>query len=92
MAPDANRLSAAGRTQTAARGGTYQVLPKLQIGAELFHQTADSRGTPATSSAGIGWRYDLNDNLHLLGYIRRGIENTDEMDRYSWYASILFTF
>jgi hypothetical protein len=71
---------------------TYQVLPKLQIGAKLFHQTADSRGTPATSSAGIGWRYDLNDNLHLLGYIRRGIENTDEMDRYSWYASILFTF
>jgi hypothetical protein len=71
---------------------TYQVLPKLQIGAELFHQTADSRGTPATSSAGIGWRYDLNDNLHLLGYIRRRIENTDEMDRYSWYASILFTF
>jgi hypothetical protein len=49
-------------------------------------------GTLATSSAGIRWRYDLNDNLHLLGYIRRRIENTDEMDRYSWYASILFTF
>src|ERR1700674_2329336 len=26
----------------------YQVLPRLQVGVELFHQTADSSGTPAT--------------------------------------------
>ncbi len=71
---------------------SYQLLPKLQIGAELFHQTAYSRATPATTSAGIGWRYDLNDNYHLLVYVRRGIENTDQADRYSWYASVLFTF
>jgi hypothetical protein len=71
---------------------TYQLLPKLQLGAELFHQTADSSGTPATTSLGIGWRYDLNDNYHLLGYVRRGIENTNETDQYSWYASVLFTF
>ena len=71
---------------------TYQLLPKLQIGGELFHQTADSQGTPASTSLGIGWRYDLTDNYHLLGYVRRGIENTDETDRYSWYASVLFTF
>jgi hypothetical protein len=71
---------------------TYQLLPKLQLGAELFHQTADSSGTSATTSLGIGWRYDLNDNYHLLGYVRRGIENTNETDQYSWYASVLFTF
>jgi hypothetical protein len=71
---------------------TYQILPKLQIGGELYHQTADRQGTPASTSSGIGWRYDLNDNTHLLGYVRRGIENADETDRYSWYASVLFTF
>ncbi|KJC45165.1 hypothetical protein UP09_15595 [Bradyrhizobium sp. LTSP885] len=71
---------------------TYQVLPKLQLGAELFHQTADAHGTPATTSLGVGWRYDLDDNYHLLGYVRRGVENTNETDRYSWYVSILFTF
>ncbi len=71
---------------------TYQILPKLQIGAELFHQTADAQGAPASSSAGVGWRYDVRDNFHLLGYLRRGIENTDQTDRYSWYASVLFTF
>jgi hypothetical protein len=71
---------------------TYQVLPKLQIGPELFHQTADASGTPATSSIGFGARYDLNETYHLLGYVRRGIQNTNETDQYSWYAAILFTF
>src|SRR5580700_6466824 len=71
---------------------TYQLLPKLQLGLELFHQTADGNGTPATSSVGMGARYDINDNFHLLGYLRRGIENVDTTDRYSWYASVLFTF
>jgi Putative MetA-pathway of phenol degradation len=70
----------------------YQVLPMLQVGAELFHQTADTAGNPATTSLGIGVRYDLNDNYHLLGYVRRGIENMNETDQYSWYVSILFTF
>ena len=71
---------------------TYQLLPKLQLGAEMFHQTADGSGTPATTSVGLGARYDINDTYHLLGYVRRGIENTDATDQYSWYASVLFTF
>jgi hypothetical protein len=71
---------------------TYQLLPKLQVGAELFHQTADTSGTPATTSLGLGVRYDLNDTYHLLGYVRRGIQNANETDQYSWYASVLFTF
>jgi hypothetical protein len=71
---------------------TYQLLPKLQLGAEFFHQTADQIGTPATTGLGLGVRYDLNDTYHLLGYVRRGIENTNETDQYSWYAAILFTF
>jgi Putative MetA-pathway of phenol degradation len=86
-----NEISAADFCQ-AGTVLTYQFLPKLQIGGELFHQTADRQGTLASTSLGIGWRYDVTDNYHLLGYVRRGIENTDETDRYSWYASMLFTF
>jgi hypothetical protein len=71
---------------------TYQLLPKLQLGVELFHQTADGSGTPATSSIGLGARYDINDTYHLLGYVRRGIQNANETDQVSWYASVLFTF
>jgi hypothetical protein len=70
----------------------YQLLPKLQIGAELFHQTADLVGIPASTSVGVGWRYDLSDTYHLLGYVRRGIENTNQTDQFSWYTSVLFTF
>jgi hypothetical protein len=71
---------------------TYQLLPKLQFGVELFHQTADGNGTPASTSVGLGARYDINDTFHLLGYLRRGIQNTNETDQYSWYTSVLFTF
>jgi hypothetical protein len=71
---------------------TYQLLPKLQFGVELSHQTADGSGTPARTSVGLGARYDINDTYHLLGYVRRGIQNADETDQVSWYASVLFTF
>jgi hypothetical protein len=71
---------------------TYQLLSKLQLGVELFHRTADSDGTPASSSVGLGARYDISDTYHLLGYVRRGIQNANETDQYSWYASVLFTF
>jgi hypothetical protein len=67
-------------------------IPTNICGVELFHQAADDSGTPATTSVGLGARYDINDTYHLLGYVRRGIENTDETDQYSWYASVLFTF
>jgi hypothetical protein len=71
---------------------TRQILPKLQVGVELFHQTADSSGTPAASSLGVGVTYDLTDHYHLLGYVRRGVQNANETDRYSWYAALLTTF
>jgi hypothetical protein len=59
---------------------------------EIFHQTADTRGGADTTSLGAGVRYDLNDNLHLLGYVGRGIQNVDQTDRFNWYTSVLFTF
>jgi len=71
---------------------TRKILPNFQIGVELFHQTAHASGTPASTSLGIGVTYDLNDNYHLLGYIRRGIQNTNVTDQYSWYAAFLTTF
>jgi hypothetical protein len=71
---------------------TRQIVANLQVGLELFHQTADTRGGQATSSVGAGVKYDVNNNFHLLGYLGRGIQNADETDRYNWYTAILFTF
>jgi hypothetical protein len=69
-----------------------QIKTDLQVGLEIFHQTADTIGGQDTTSLGAGVRYDLNDHLHLLGYVGRGIENADATDRFNWYTSILFTF
>jgi len=71
---------------------TNQVTSNLQVGLEIFHKTADTRGGTATTSLGTGMRYDLNEHYHLLGYVGRGIENAPENDRLDWYAAVLFTF
>ena len=70
---------------------TRQITKEFQLGGELFHQTG-STGSPATTSVGMGAIYDLSDTYHLLAYVRRGVQNTQETDRYSWYGAILFTF
>ena len=71
---------------------TNQVQRDLQLGIEIFHQTADTIGGHDTTSVGTGVRYDLSDHFHLLGYLGRGIDNVDKTDRLNWYASVLFTF
>ncbi len=71
---------------------TRQISTNLQVGLELFHQSADTRGGAATTSVGAGMRYDLNDNFHLLGYLGRGIQNAEQTDRLNWYSAVLFTF
>jgi hypothetical protein len=69
-----------------------QVLPDLQLGAELVHQTADAKGGRGSTGLGVGLRYDLSDNYHFLAYAGPGLQNSAEAARYSWYASVLLTF
>jgi hypothetical protein len=69
-----------------------QILPDLQIGAEIVHQTPDVRGGRQMTGVGAGLRYDINDTYHLLAYAGPGLQNAATTDRYSWYASVLFTF
>lgn len=71
---------------------TNQIRKDLQLGVEIFHQTADTIGGQDTTSVGTGIRYDLNEHFHLLGYIGRGIQNASDTDRLNWYSSVLFTF
>ena len=71
---------------------TRQITPTLQVGLELFHQTPDTHGSDATTSIGVGVRYDLNENFHLLGYLGRGVQNVEQTDQFNWYTAILFAF
>jgi hypothetical protein len=71
---------------------TRQVLPDLQLGLEASWQSANAEGAPSTTALGLGARYDLGEHAHLLAYVNRGVQNADATNRFSWYASMLFTF
>jgi Putative MetA-pathway of phenol degradation len=71
---------------------TRQVLPDLQLGVEIYHQTPDSLSTRATTGVGLAARYDVSEHLHLIGSIGPGIQNAADTNQYSWYAAVLTTF
>jgi hypothetical protein len=71
---------------------TRQVLPALQIGAEIYHQTADDHDGKASTGIGVGATYDLSENYHLMGWYGPGIQNAAQTDRSAWYAALLMTF
>jgi len=71
---------------------TRALTPALHVGAEIYHQTADTRGGRATTGIGVGATYDLSENYHLMGSFGPGIQSAAETNRYSWYTAMLFTF
>jgi hypothetical protein len=71
---------------------TDQVSPKLQLGAEIYHQSANTRGGRASTGLGFGAIYDLTDTYHLLASGGPGLQNADATGRYLWYAAVLVTF
>lgn len=71
---------------------TRQITPHLNLGAEIYYQTADSKGSTASTALGFGMEYDFNENYHVLASIGPGIQNAGMNNQMSWYTSILFTF
>jgi hypothetical protein len=71
---------------------TQQVLPDLQLGLEVTHQTPDTWNGRASTTVGAGLRYDTTENLHLLAYAAPGLQNAGATAWASWYTSLLFTF
>jgi hypothetical protein len=69
-----------------------QLSERLQLGAELYHQSADSTDSRTTTLGGVGLRYDSGEHLHLLAYGSGGLQNAASQHQYSWYAALLFTY
>ncbi len=57
---------------------TYKVRDNLEIGAEIYHQTPDAKGSRATTGVGAGVRYDVSDTFHLVGAIGPGIQKSSQ--------------
>ena len=71
---------------------TNQVTASLQLGAEIYHQTASTIGGRPSTYAGIGAIYDLNEHYHLLASAGPGVQNAADTSAVTWYVAILTTF
>lgn len=68
-----------------------QVTDNLALGAELFHQTADTIGGRDTTGFNAGGVYDFNDHYHLLFSAGRGLQNAQPANEFSYYFAIQWT-
>jgi hypothetical protein len=71
---------------------TRKIMPNLQIGAEIYHKSADALDAKDSTGLDGGFIYDLDDHFHLMGSMGPGIQNANDANRYSWYAALLTTF
>jgi hypothetical protein len=70
---------------------TYQVSERFQIGAEVYHQGADTRGGVAGTDFNVGATYDLGPHFHLMASAGSGLQHRNASDRVVWYAALLWT-
>jgi len=68
-----------------------KITDQLAIGAEVFHQTADSVDDTDSTGFNVGAIYDFTDHHHLLFSIGRGIQHAKETNELSWYIGLLVT-
>ena len=69
-----------------------QVTDDLALGAEIFHQTADTDGGSDSTGFNLGAVFDLTENYHLLVSAGRGLENAPHTNEFSYYAAFQWTF
>ena len=70
---------------------TRRVLPRLQVGVELYHRTPDVKGERQSTGIGVGAIYDLSEHYHLMTSAGPGIQNADATNQMAWYVALLFT-
>ena len=71
---------------------TRQFTPKLNIGVEIYHETANTIGGKATTGLDVGAVYEINEIFHLMARVGPGIQNAADTNRYAWYVALLSTF
>jgi hypothetical protein len=68
-----------------------QVTDQLALGAEVFHQTADTQGGSDSSGFNVGGVYDFNDHYHLLFSAGRGLQHANPTNQFSYYLGLQWT-
>jgi hypothetical protein len=68
-----------------------RVLPDLQLGAEVFHQSAAVAGERSQTSYNGAFLFDFNENWHIVGSAGSGILHPSTTNQVSWYFALEYT-
>ncbi|MGB9154492.1 MAG: hypothetical protein WCD70_15560 [Alphaproteobacteria bacterium] len=68
-----------------------KITEQLNLGGELFYQTAYMIGERDSSGFNLGGTYDLNENYHILFTAGRGIQDVDA-NQFSYYLALQLTY
>lgn len=72
--------------------GTFSRNDRLTVGAEVFHQTSNTRSTPDTTGYNLGGTYGISEHLRVLMTVGSGLQNTAATNHFSYYAGLQVTF
>jgi hypothetical protein len=64
----------------------------LSVGAELFHQTANTVGSKDQTGFNLGLTYDLSEHYHLLISAGSGLQSRATTNALSYYTALQLTF
>jgi hypothetical protein len=70
----------------------YQLTDVLQLGGEVYQQTAAVRGTPNAPGFNLGGSYDFSQTCHILFSAGRGFSHASGVNIFSYYLGLQLTF
>ncbi len=70
----------------------YQLTDALQLGGEIFLQTAQAPGARDSPGFNLGGSYDLSHTYHVLFSAGQGLANQSATNRFSFYLALQTTF
>jgi len=68
-----------------------RVLPDLQLGAEIFHQTPARFGEKSQTGYNGALLYDVNDTWHIVGSAGSGLVHAPTTNQFSYYVALEYT-
>lgn len=66
----------------------YRLTNKVQIGGEMFHETAGSVGEKSASGFNMGGILNATDNYHVLFSLGKGLSNVSSTNQFSGYIAL----
>jgi hypothetical protein len=71
---------------------TKDVTERLNLGGEIYYQSADTSGGKDFAGLNLGLAYKMTDHVSLLAAGGPGVKNARENGRYDYYLSLKFDY